>query len=175
MKNLKPSSKIFLFISVLSASVWTGAYITRLVTTYQLFERINFQLKPFINGQNLPGILQILYAPTLITFIAYIFLILSFTIFISTLNISLKQNGWLFIITIIVFITLPFEVYLMTYDYKFLALTGVENFDSSAALTLIIERFKKLNGFPIIELLSYFSIIYFALFQPLKAKVKKAL
>ncbi|HED05923.1 MAG TPA: hypothetical protein ENI61_04480 [Ignavibacteria bacterium] len=172
MKKLKLSSKIFLFIFVLSLIIWIGGYLTRISITYQLFERINYQLKPFINGQNLAAILRILYIPTVITFVAYIVLIVSFTLFISTAKVGLKKNGWLFIITLIIYITLPFEIYLMKYDYNFLLLTVGNNLENTVAINLIISRFKSLNGFPIIELLSYFSIIYFALFQPFKIEEK---
>jgi hypothetical protein len=68
-------------------------------------------------------------------------------------------------------ITAPFEIYLLTIDYK-IATSVFYNpdFDSTYILNLTIERFKVLSSFPIIEVFIYFAIIYLFIFQSLKKK-----
>ena len=91
--------------------------------------------------------------------------IITFLIFLISSKISLKQNGWLFIITLIVFVTFPFELYLITIDYKILTEVYSAGFNANQVLNLYIERFKVLGSFPIIEVLCYFAVIFLILFQ----------
>ena len=73
----------------------------------------------------------------------------------------------------IVYLTLPFEAFLMIIDYKIiLAQNFCEVINSNYAISLIKDRFIKLNGFPIIIFLSYCATTYFLLFKPF-TRVKK--
>jgi hypothetical protein len=168
MKNLKIFPKILLFFTVLSGALWIGSYFTRMLLSYQIFEGTNFSLRPYINDQNLAGILQSFEPAIISTFVLYIIFIVTYIIFIITSKISLKNNGWLFIITIIILLTMPFEIYLSTIDYKIINLINSVNFNPKQVLDLIVERFTVLGSFPVIELFCYGAIIYFLLFRPLK-------
>lgn len=170
MKNLKIFPKILLFIVVLSGALWIGSYFTRMVLSYQIFEGTNFSLRPYIDDQNLSGILRSFNPVVVSTFVLYIIFIVTYILFLITSKISLKNNGWLFIITIIILLTLPFEVYLLTIDYKIIGLINSVNFNTKEVIDLIIERFKVFGSFPVIELFCYGAIVYFLLFQPLKKK-----
>ena len=172
MSELKLTSKIFLYICFLSGTLWLGSYVTRLTLTYQLFEGNNFTLKAIFNNQNLPGVFITLNAAAILTTITFAIFIISFIIFLFSSRINLKENGWLLISTIIIVVTIPFEVILMNNDYKIYSLIQAGNFDPNQVLLFIINRFKILGSFPIIEVLCYFSIIYLVLFKPLKL-VKK--
>ncbi len=168
MKKLKIFPKILLFIVVLSGAMWIGSYFTRMVLSYQIFEGTNFSLRPYINNQNLSGILRSFEPAVISTFVLYIIFIITYILFIITSKISLKKNGWLFIITVVILLTLPFEVYLSTIDYKIIGLINSVNFSAQEVIDLIIERFKVFGSFPVIELFCYAAIVYFLLFQPLK-------
>lgn len=170
MKSLGLLSKTFLFTSILLGSLWMGGYLLRLVVFYQLFEAEEFVLRSFLNIENLPGIFMILRSAVAMTLILFPLFILSYISFLFSSKINLKQNGWLFIITILIFITLPFEIYLMTIDYDIVFKINYSNFRTDDVLNLVIKRFKVLSSFPIIELICYFSVIYLMIFQPLKIK-----
>jgi hypothetical protein len=170
MKNLKIFPKILLFFIVLSGALWVGSYFTRMVLSYQIFEGTNFSLRSYINDQNIGGILKSFEPVVISTLALYIIFIVAYILFIITSKISLKNNGWLFIITMIILITLPFEIYLSIIDYKIICLINSVNFNSKEVLDLIIERFKIFGSFPVIELFCYGAIVYFLLFQPLKKK-----
>jgi len=174
MKNTNILSKIFLYLCVLSGLLWIGGYFARLILTYQLFEDTDFILKSFLNNQNLPGIFIILKSGIILTFVLYIIFIISFIIFLVTAHLNLKENGWFFIITILVLITAPFEIYLMTIDQKIINLILSGLFNVNDILDLIIKRFKIFGSFPIIELLCYFAITYLFIFQPLKMSKNKS-
>ena len=170
MYNLNKTSKIFLFLTTLSGSLWMGAYFARLIVFYRLFEPKELTLRPIFNEQNLHAVLVELNSLIILTVVLYLVFILTYFIFISISKISLKQNGWLFIVTLIIFLTLPFELYLINFDYKIITSVMTGNFNSPEIVQLIIKRFRVLSSFPVIELFCYFSIFYFVLFKPLTKK-----
>lgn len=167
MQKLNKFSKIFLFIFAVGGVIWLGSYITRLTLFYRLFQEEQFALREYITEQNLFVILQILLSAVSINIIFYPLMITAFFLFVISSKLNLRQNGWLFISLLIVVITLPFELYLMIIDYKIFILITNAVFNSKEAVNLIVKRFTVLGSFSIIEMLSFFSIIYLFMFQPL--------
>ena len=170
MKNLNNLSKVFLFICFLSGILWLGSYIARITLAYQLFQGNDFALNSYITNQNLSGIFITLNAGIILESTLYIAFIITLIFFIIFSKINLKNNGWLLIVLLIVFVTLPFEIYLKTIDYKIIMTMNAGVFSNSDILQLYIRRFKVLGSFPIVETLSYFAVLYFILFKPFKAK-----
>ena len=168
MQNLNRISKIFLCFAILFGTIWIGSYISRLVISYQLFEGPELQLLSFINKENLNVILFLIRSIIVLTVITYFAFIINYTIFILTSRIKLKYFGWLFIVTILIYITFPFELYLILNDINFIQLTGAINFNNDIVFELFIERFSLLGSFPIIELFCYFAIIFLLIFKPLE-------
>jgi hypothetical protein len=172
MKGQSLLNKIFAFFAVLSGSIWLGAYAERMIISYQLFD-IDLNVMPYVNQQNLSGILVTITPSVYITFILYIFFIFSFTIFLFSSKIGLRENGWLFIIAVIIYLTLPFEAYLLTIDYKIIsALNYSDVIDAKYVISLFKDRFTDLSSFPIIIFLSYWSLIYFLFFKPFTNKIQ---
>lgn len=179
MKNLDRAAnkssafeKTFLFLTVLSGSLWFGSYTLRLIIEYQLFQERDFILKPFVTDQNLGGILIVLLPAFMLTLIIYLVFIICFIIYLFASRLKLKENGWLFISSVLIFITCPFELYLMSYDYKIASAVYSGNFDPHFVLNLIIKRFSSLSSFPVIEIISYIAVIFFLLFKPFTMKKK---
>jgi len=170
MESINKFSKVFLYLCFVSGILWLGSYVARLTIAYQLFQGNYFNIQPYINNTNLSGILTALNGGILLELSLYILFIITFLVFLISSKISLKRNGWLFIITLIIFVTFPFEAYLITIDYKILTAAYSSGFNPNYVLNLYIERFKVLGSFPIIEVLCYFAIIFFALFQPFKKR-----
>ena len=159
-------NKIIAFLAVLSGSIWIGSYAVRMIISYQLFD-IDMNIMPYVNQQNLSGILVTINPAVITTFVLYIFFIFSFSIFLFSSKISSKENCWLFIIAVIVYLTLPFEAYLLKIDYKIIsALNFSDVIDTEYVISLFKDRFTNLSSFPIIIFLSYCSFIYFILFKP---------
>ncbi|MBT8378612.1 MAG: hypothetical protein KJN64_05245 [Ignavibacteria bacterium] len=168
MKN-KKFSNLFAAVSLISGVLWFGFYLTRLILTYNLFEEGELVLKNFINNSSISGIFQSFEPLYYLTFVTYIILIICFTLFLVSSRLKLKENGWLFIITIIIYFTLPFEAILMAVDYRLILMHIAHNFNSDLALTLTIDRLENLGGFSVIIILCYFSIPYFLIFKPFSA------
>ncbi len=166
MKNQSFLNKLFTFIAAISGCIWLGAYVTRMIISYQLFD-IDMKIASYINHNNLESILKIISPSINTTFVLFITFIIAFTIFLFTSNIKLKENGWMFISVVIIYTTLPFEGYLMIIDFKIISAISLSDLiNSDYAISLIRERFTSLGSFPIIILLSYCSLIYFLIFKP---------
>ena len=170
MKKENKLAPVFGYIALASGSIWFGAYISRLLTTYQMFEATELVLKSYITNANLPAIIQTTFPLVNLTFFSYLILIISFTLFVIFTSMKFKENGWLLIVSLIIYLTLPLESILLMIDYKLIVLFLNEQFASEDVLKLIIERITMLSSFPIILLLSYLSIPYFLVFKPFTLK-----
>jgi len=167
MKKLKTVPKIFAFIAIVSGALWLGSYVVRLIVSYNLFLENDFVLKEFITQENLQVILLSIAPTIILSFVLYLVFIIGYTIFLFSSSISLKKNGWLFIVSAIIYITFPFEIYLMVkIDYKLIMALSAGINDANLFLSLMIDRFKVLSSFPIILIWCYITIPYFLLFKP---------
>jgi len=172
MKKNSNSSSVFGYLALTSGSIWFGAYVSRLLTTYQMFQETEYTLKDYISNANLSAIFQTTFPLVNLTFYSYIVMTISFTLFLILSRLKLKENGWMLIIALIIYLTLPLESLLLMTDYKLIVLFLNEQFGSEQILKLVIERLSNLSSFPIILILSYLTIPYFLVFKPFTLKVK---
>src|SRR5208337_3015635 len=121
--------------------------------------------KSIYNEQNLNAVFNIILPLITFNLVTYILFILFFIIFLSSARISLKNEGWLFISTMIIFITMPFEGYLSFYDYKIVNFIFYHNSNVTDIVNLIRERITKLSSFSFIEIFSYLTIIFLTLIK----------
>jgi hypothetical protein len=170
MKNTSTFSKIFGVLSLISAAIWVGSYLSRLFLVYQLFEGPDLIVKGFINNNNVTGILFSILPSIVVHFVSFIVMLISTVIFYLTSKISLRFNGWLFIILIAILITAPFEIYLMSIDYKVIMMINSGSFDSNTIIILLRDRIKDLSSYSIVAILTYLSFYYFIVFKPLTKK-----
>jgi hypothetical protein len=170
MKSNSTLSKIFAVLSLMAASIWVGSYLSRLFVVYNLFEGQDLVLQKYITNENINGILLSLLPSILVHFIAFIVMILSALLFYFTNKVNLRFNGWLFIILIAVTITVPFEIYLMTIDYRIITMLNGTSFNSATVIELLKDRIQNLSSYPIVAILTYLSFYYFIVFQPLIKK-----
>ncbi len=135
--------------------------------TYQLFDETITSYKAYINEQNINSILITLNPAVILTFVLFIVFFVFYFLFLFSSGLNLRKNGWLFIITILILVTAPFEIYLMTIDYRIFSKVNEAAFKSADVIPLVIRRLKEISSFPLIELLSYCAVIFLALFKPL--------
>jgi hypothetical protein len=167
MKNTSTISKILAVLSLMSAAIWVGSYLSRLFIVYQFFEGPDLILKTYINENNIDGILFSLLPAIAVHFISFVVMIITTILFYVTSKLSLRFNGWLFIILIAVLILLPFEIYLMLIDYKVMLALNSGTIDSAQIVAMLRDRITSLSSFSIVALLTYLSFYYFIVFQPL--------
>jgi hypothetical protein len=170
MKNTSLIAKISAYLSLTSGIIWFGSYITRLGVTYQLFEEDGIQFKSFVSPESLEAITSLLSPTIFLSFFSYLIFIIAFSQFLFTAKINIKNNGWLLIISLIIFLTMPFEIYLMTIDWDLIKLFYAESRNYSQLLNLVIDRIRNLEGFSLVIIICYLTIPFMLLFQPFTLK-----
>ncbi|MFA7420341.1 MAG: hypothetical protein WCZ90_11715 [Melioribacteraceae bacterium] len=167
MKNNTIFLKVIQFLLFVSFIIWLGGYISRHMVIYQLFEPEGLVLRPNYNLENLNVVwntISPLLVSNLVSFPLFILFYLSY-LFFSKIN--LKKEGWLFISTIVILITAPFEIYLLIKDYEIVRLIYSSVSNSEKILNLIRERINILSSFSLIEIFSYLAIVFLTILKPL--------
>lgn len=171
MINKKQLNQIITFLLTLNFILWLGIYIARLLVTFQLFEPIDLSLRNLFINFDLNPIFYSVYPLIVSSIVLYITLIILFIVFLVTTELKFKENGWLLITTLIIFITCPFELFLIYKDLKLINLIlEIPNVNFNIILTLIRERLTILSNFSIVEIFSYIIIIYLVMFRPLQKR-----
>ncbi len=172
MENLSKLAKFFLFLTIIAFAMWFGSYITRMTLSLQLFHGTHFELKDIVVKSNFDSITLTLAPAIAISFISYFAMIVFYLLFVFTSKLKMKLNGWLFISTVLILTTAPFELFLiLKYDKPFVdtAFWGTGN--AQFYIQLIIDRFSKLGSFPIIEIFSFLAVAFLFMFRPFRKKV----
>lgn len=172
MENLSKLAKFFLFLTMVAFAMWFGSNITRMILSLQLFHGTHFELKDIVVKSNFDSIAFTLAPAIAISVISYFALVISYLLFVFTSKLKMKLNGWLFISTVLILTTAPFELFLiLKYDKPFVdtAFWGTGN--AQFYIQLIIDRFSKLGSFPIIEIFSFLAVAFLFMFRPFRKKV----
>lgn len=169
MANKNTIEKIITFLMFMFFSIWFGSYIVRNLLIFQFFEPKNVSLRNELKNFDLSPVYYVIYPVIVTNLVSFLSFFIIFLIFIIITKIKLKENGWLLIIALLIFITAPFEFYLLLKDYQIIMLV-VHNFvnNSSQVLYLIKERMTLLNSFSLIEIFAYIFIIGLIIFKPLQ-------
>lgn len=100
--------------------------------------------------------------------IAYPIVLVSAIVFLKSCKINLRENPWLLMSAILFFVFVPVELYTSFIDLKFILLFNKRPANHDRLLELFGERIGFLRGVPWIAVMSYFTIIWLAVFKPLQ-------
>ena len=168
MENINKVSKTILFFLSLSYSLFTGGYFIRHLAVYQLFEENSLRIKDMFLVSDAIGNYFIIFVLVFSNAITYVFFLILFITFLVFSKLNLKVNGWLFISSVIILLTSPFELYLIYWDMEFVGYIINEVTDISLLSSSLIVRYENLSGFPLIHFLSLILIPFLFIFQPFK-------
>jgi len=171
MENLTKTSKVLLYFTSLFFILWLGGYVARHLSIYQFFEPENLELRTIFNKVVLQSHLYLILPLIVFNIITYIFFLISFILFLFISKINLKLEGWLLIITLIIFITAPFEIFLLIKDYEIAKNIYYNLSDANSIINMLRDRITILSSFSLIEIFSYCGVLFLIIFQPLR-KVK---
>ncbi len=168
MENLTKTSKVFLFFTSLFFILWLGGYVARHLTIYQFFEPENLELRNVFNEVSLESHLFLILPLIVFNIISYFFFLIFFIVFLFISKINLKIEGWLLIITLIILITAPFEIFLLVKDYEISKNIFYNLRDANSIINMLRDRITILSSFSLIEIFSYCGVLFLIIFQPLK-------
>lgn len=170
MENITKISKFFMFTALLFFILWLGGYIARHLFIFQLFEPEKLALREYFNMQNVIPVFYSITSTIIFNIVSFTIFIFSFSVFLLTSGVNLKKEGWLLITTLIVYLTAPMEIFLLTFDYHIVQRLLSQVFSSYEMLTLLKERMTVLGSFPLAEIFAYIFIVFLILFRPFKMK-----
>lgn len=171
MINKKQLNQLITYLLSLIFVLWLGIYTARLLVTYQLFEPVDLSLRNLFINFDLNPIFNSFYPLIISSIVLYLTLIILFILYLVTTDLKIKENGWLLIIALIIFVTCPFELFLVYKDLKLInTILEIPNINFNIILTQIRDRLTILSNFSVIEVFSYFIIIYLVIFKPLQKR-----
>lgn len=168
---MEKKSKLFdivNFITALSFIIWFGSYLIRLLSVFLLYDPHINKIIPESLNIDLNTFFIFLSQVILIQVIFYMIFIITFILSFLNTKFKLRSEGWLFIIVIIILASLPFELFLLTFDVKVIIAVFHDRSSFDEVLKLVIKREELLGGFPIIELFLYTCGIYLFLNKPFR-------
>ncbi len=167
MENLSKTSKFILFISVLAFIVWSGSYVSKFLLIYQFFEP-EMDLKPVFQNVDFTPIFRTISSVFTLNIIAYPIYFVFLILFVIFSKLSIKKEGWLFIILIFTILTAPFELLSLYKDFQILNLINAGKFDNLLHLTK--EKIIDQSSFPIVQFLFVGAVVFLSIFKPLRKK-----
>lgn len=153
---------------MIAAVFWLGGANIRILLGSDLLEPWTIDFKPNIHPYVERKVFSLIAQNSLIVNIAYIVVWVAGIVYLRTTRLSLRENGWLMMGAIILYLFTPVEIYTMVLDTKMWYLDFTGSNDLVEFRKLFIHRLGALAGVPYIALASYYTVIVLAVIQPLK-------
>lgn len=166
--QLSKTAKKSLFFLVVSAVIWLGAINVRFFIGNQLLNYDEFNFRTSIPPDEENQIFKMISDSSVMIMIFYVIVLISAIVFMKTCKINLRENPWLLMSAILFFVFVPVEIYTSYIDLKFVLLFDKRPANHDKLLELFGERIGFLRGVPWIAVMSYYTIIWLAVFRPLK-------
>lgn len=164
----KTTTKIYLFILIIVGLFWLGGSIYRAIVAYTLFEPFSLIVKSELSYDILKQTLKLIGNINVYIIFSYPLVLIFYFLLVRSSEASLKKEGWLFMITMIIILFFPVEIFLIYLDVNYAFQVLLTDLNTNIALSLLIQRIGALGGLPAIAFLCYLTSIWFAIFQPLK-------
>lgn len=166
--NLNKTARISLFILIVFAIFWLGAINVRFFIGNQLLNYDEFNFRTSIPPDEENQIFKMVSDASLLIMFAYPVVLISAIWFMKSCKINLRENPWLLMSAILFFVFVPVELYTSYIDLKFMILFNQRPANHDRLLELFGERIGFLRGVPWIAVMSYYTIIWLAVFKPMK-------
>ncbi|WKZ68012.1 MAG: hypothetical protein QY331_08605 [Melioribacteraceae bacterium] len=172
MENQTKFSKLIIYLTCVFFTIFIGSYLVKIGMINQFFEAETMSIKPIFEGVELKGAFLTMLPVFSISVISFICFILFLLAYVVVSKINFRNEGWFFIITLLIIVTTPFELYLLLqYDINLIQKIFSNDINSIYLLEMLKQRIVALGPFPLIILFSYFIIIFLAIFKPLRKRI----
>lgn len=164
----KPAAKIFLIIFILSASVWLYASSMKHYETGSLLKFGTVEFRESLDPDVERSAYDIIAKHSIIVFITYPVVLLCGFGYVTTTRRTFKEEGWLMMSAILLFLFIPVELYCFWLDWKIVGLNYWGNWELEEFRKSFLNRTAALAGLPLIAQLCYYTIPIFVIFKPFK-------
>jgi|GEM_PF-262652 len=157
-----------LFVLIIGAILWLGSLNARAVVADNILVRGTLTLDPAV----LPAVEQQVYREWsglgIVMIAGYALVLVSAIVFLISSPFRLRENGWLMMSAILLFLFVPVEVYVMVLDVRMMVMEFVHGGTLTAFREIFIARLSALGGAPLVAVLCYYTIIALAVVQPFR-------
>jgi hypothetical protein len=160
--------KAALFILIVAAMTWLGGVTVRWVLSGRLLVPGTLEFK----GDLVPAvereIFRMINYTSILTLIGYVVVFLCGVVYLSSTHLKFRENGWLMMAALLFYLFVPVEIYTSYLDGRMISMELWGTPEPTLFRELFIKRVAALKGLPFIALLSYYTVIGLAIWQPLK-------
>lgn len=163
-----PAWRVALFVLVVAAVTWLGAANIRAIISLVLLKPGTLEFDILFAPEAEREVFRLISIASVIIITSYLLTLISSVVFLATTPLKLKEEGWLMMSAILLYLFIPVELFTMYLDGRMVYLEFFTTAENEVFRELLLARIGALAGAPFIAQLSYYTIIALAVFQPLK-------
>ncbi len=162
------TTKTALAVLIIGTVVWLGGANIRLLLGSYLLEPLTADFRPNIHPYVERTVFSLIAQSSFVLAIGYIVVWVCGIVYLRTTRLALRENGWLMMCAILLYLFTPVEIYTMVLDTKMWLLDVAGSNDLVEFRKLFIHRLGALAGVPYIAFLSYYTAIVLAVIRPFR-------
>ncbi|MBR9975137.1 MAG: hypothetical protein KFF77_06120 [Bacteroidetes bacterium] len=165
---------------VFAGALWLGGSVYRAMIANELFIAGSLEFDPNIRPAQEQTLYQLIFASSIVVLISYAVTLISAIIVLWRIPLKIKENGWLLMASLLVFVFVPVEIFTAWLDIHFfwlwdwttdtVAAQGPQAFlDVQTELRKTIShRIGALAGLPVMAALCYITAAIVVIWQPMR-------
>ncbi len=162
-----------LFFLIVSAIIWLGTVNARALLGNDMLKFGTLEFEDYLSPGAEREIFRLISICSIVIILSYVVVLISSIVFLATSPYQLREHGWLMVSAILLYIFVPVEIFTITRDVRMIYTEFFTTADNSVFRELFVARVGALAGAPVVGLLCYYTIIFLAVFQPLRRKPRK--
>lgn len=167
---------------VFAGALWLGGSVYRALIANELFIAGTLEFDPGIQPAQEQTLYQLIFASSIVVLISYAVTLIAAIIVLWRIPLKMKENGWLLMASLLVFIFVPVEIFTAWLDIHFfwlwdwttdtVASQGPQAFlDVQTELRKTIShRIGALAGLPVMAALCYVTAAIVVIWQPMRRR-----
>jgi hypothetical protein len=160
--------RVALFVIIVSAILWLGSFAVRLAIADDLLISGTMQFNDAVAPVVESHLYRVLAGTAIIMISGYVLVLIGSIVFLATSPLRLRENGWLMMSALLLYVFVPVEMYTMSLDVRMIITEFFSGGSTETLRELFLARVGALAGTPYIAVLCYITIIALAVFQPFR-------
>ncbi|MBX2991507.1 MAG: hypothetical protein KF749_10120 [Bacteroidetes bacterium] len=157
-----------LFAFVVASVIWLGAVNARMLIGNDILKTGTAEFLEYVNPDAEREVYRLLSMMSVAVIGGYAIALTSSIVFMVSSPFRVKEHGWLLMSAILFYLFVPVEMYTLFLDWKMIYLEFFTTADNEMFREIFMARIRALQGIPLIAMLSYYTVIGLAVFQPMK-------
>jgi hypothetical protein len=163
--------RVALFVLITASVLWLGGINIRAMIGSDMLKVGTLEFEEYLPPEAEREIFRLLSISSVVVILSYCVVLLSSIVFLISSPFRLKEHGWLMMSAILFYLFVPVECFTMVLDGKMIYREFFTTADNQVFRELFIARVGALAGASVIAMMSYYTIIGLAVFQPFRKQV----